>query len=175
MALTVVAMAAGGHVKKIISCLLTCFAATGLNAQVTPPEVQYSTETMERVPSDIPHPPMSNAERQAMWERKEASEAAADAAVNNNPPSPPGRPLVRDPQTTLASDTTDTTRRAAIVPPTTPDAFVLGKSVTNPNLPMAGQTTVVEPSISNQSLNVFYLSNAWWDFSNDGGASSRGR
>lgn len=41
----------------------------------------------------------------------------------------------------------------------------------NPNLPLAGQTSVLEPSISNQSLNVFYLSNDRADFSNDGGAT----
>lgn len=138
--------------------------ANRLNAQVTPPLVQYSTETMERVPSDIPHPPMSSAERQAMRDRKWAIVAAANVVVNNNPPSPPGRPLVRDAQTLLASDTT---LRAALAP----DAFVLGKRVTNPNLPLPGQTSVVEPSISNQSLNVFYLSNDRADFSSDGGAT----
>lgn len=148
----------------LFAVFTTSITATGLNAQVTPPPVQYSTETMERVDSDIPHPPMSNVERQAMRDRKWAIVAAANVAVSNNPPSPPGRPLVQDAQTMLASDAT---LRAALAP----GAFVLGKSVRNPNLSLAGQTSVVEPSISNQSLNVFYLSNDRADFSNDGGTT----
>lgn len=148
----------------LFAVFTTYITATGLNAQVAPPLVQYSTETLERVPSDIPLPPMSSAERQAMREREWAIEEEADAAVNNNPPSPPGRPLVRDAQTMLASDTA---MRAALAP----DALVVGKSVTNPNLPLPGQTSVVEPSISNQSLNVFYLSNDRADFSSDGGTT----
>lgn len=148
----------------LFALLATSVPTTELNAQVTLPVVEYTTETMERVLIDLPHPPMTSAERQAMRDRKREIVAAANAAVNNNPPSPRGRPLVQDPQTMLA---TDTTARAAL----TPGAFVLGKSVQNPNLPLAGQTSVVEPSISNQSLNVFYLSNDRADSSSDGGAT----
>src|SRR4051794_12786069 len=117
---------------------MLCFGPL-LNAQPAGPAAQWpaTTEVMPRVPSDTPHPPMSDAERQAMRQRKGALLAAANAAVNNNPPSPPGRPLVRDPQTGLS--------HFSALALASPDTFVLGKSVLNPNV--VGKTQVVEPAI----------------------------
>ena len=148
--------------KSLVVCAFWV-AAQVLAAQTgRPSEVTVGTERFVRAPANVPHPPVSDAERQAMRQLSDAMRAAADALVNNNPPSPPGRPLVRDPQTVLANP-------RLTVAPATPDAFVLGGSVINPNLPLAGQTSIVEPSVSNMSLQAFYLSNDRVDFTSDGG------
>lgn len=153
------------------ACLLTCLGAVGMSVFSAAPQpeaisttIMSTTEIMERVPNDIPPSRLTAAQREAIEERREALEAAAEARVNNHPPSPPGLPLVRDPETPVAPFGALATQA-----PLTPDAYVLGKSVTNPNVALAGQTTIVEPSISNQSLNAFYLSNDRADYSSDGG------
>ncbi len=158
------------------SALCLCLIAFGARAEVPPPAIEHSKETLQQVPGDVPHAPITPEERQRMRQRKSAIVAAANAAANAKALGPPGRALVDDPPTEAVpiggpqADAGRPTGRVAGLAKTV-DAFVLGKSVTNPNLPLAGQTIVVEPSVSNQSLNVFYLSNDRADFSSDGGTT----
>ena len=148
--------------KGVVVCAFW-IALQVLGAQTDrPSEVTVGTEKFVRAPANMPRAPLSSAELQAMRQSSEAMRAAADALVDNNPPSPPGLPLVRDPRTELVNP-------RLILTPATPDTFVLGKSVINPNLPLPGQTSIVEPSVSNMSLQAFYLSNDRADFTSDGG------
>ncbi|MEO8660771.1 MAG: hypothetical protein ABI693_20035 [Bryobacteraceae bacterium] len=150
----------------LLICLATIVMTQSAEPQSKPglTSIASKTEVMVRVPNDTPPLRLSAAQLEAIEERREAMEEAADARVDNHPPSPPGLPLVRDPETALAPFSALTSLGAL-----TPDSYVLGKTVTNPNVALAGQTSIVEPSVSNQSLNVFYLSNDRADFSSDGG------
>ena len=151
----------------------------------TQTDTETASEALSRAPADVPLPVLSSEQRQAMIENFENLIEDAEGVTDNNPPGSPGSPLVQDPEVSLieipSADATQSSSlppsggeserpkpaSATILPPSSPDELVIGKKVTNPNLP--GNTIVVEPSVSNMALSVFYLSNDRADYSSDGG------
>lgn len=153
---------------------------TGLFASSqTQPDVEAASETLSRA-SDVALPVLSPDQRETIIENFNNLMEEAEALAGEIPSGSPGNPLIQDPETSLietplslnAQDSSGDGHQqhqavSATAAAPAPGDFVLGKKVVNPNLP--GNTIVVEPSVSNMSLDVFYLSNDRADYSSDGG------
>ncbi len=172
-----------------ISILL--IAATGsfaAPAQSGPQSGQQEADyaTLSRIFPEVTPPPPSPAAKAdaARSEMDDPDEGDNDA--DDNPPSPPGRLLVDDEAVDLVTlpdgKNASSSGRARIQsgnksPGTSPSItgapspgeFIIGEKHSNPNL--AGTSIVVEPSVSNQSRDVIFLSNDRADYSTDGGAT----
>lgn len=142
-----------------------CFAQTGT--------VKAGSATLSRIsPKVTPPPPIASDQQRSSAVDEDGEPEDEGNPADDKTPGPPGNPLVDDEAVELVTpQVSQNIGRAAARPSFTglpsPAEFVLGAK--NQNTKLTG--ILVEPSVSNQSRNVLFLSNNQANYSTDGGAT----